>query len=59
MEDNKEGLLMLKVNGEIVYFNAQEIDRLLSETVTNKEILENESSDLQQKVQICGGFGKR
>lgn len=58
MEDNKEGLLMLKVNGEIVYFNAKEIDRLLSETVTSEENLWDESSDLQQKIEVRGGFGK-
>lgn len=58
MEDNKEGLLMLKVNGEIVYFNAKEIDRLLSKTVINKGIERDENSDLQQKIEVRGGFGK-
>lgn len=58
MEDNKQGLLMMKVNGNVVYFNIKEIDKLLSETFTSKGIEENEGSNLQQKIKVCGGVGE-
>lgn len=45
-----EGILMMKINGEIKYFNLEEIYELLSEGDTYEE---QKNSNLQQEEQVC------